>query len=108
MTINIGEILQERGSRYGEFSSHAAISQDLKSVFIRKSPNYHKLTPSMREAVDMIFHKLGRIGNGDPFYLDSWVDIVGYTQLVIDELNQLEKEKESPDGQAAAEQASNK
>lgn len=100
MTLNIGEILAERGTRYGEFKSHANITQDLKSVFIRKSPNYHHLTPSMREAIDMIFHKLGRIGNGDPFYLDSWVDIVGYTQLVIDELKQKEAQEA---GQAAAE-----
>jgi hypothetical protein len=24
--------------------------------------------------------------NGDPSYADSWVDIVGYTQLVVDRL----------------------
>ena len=34
----------------------------------------------------MMQHKIGRILNGDPAYLDSWVDIVGYTQLVVNEL----------------------
>ena len=38
------------------------------------------------ESLEMVQHKIGRIVNGDPTYLDSWVDIVGYTQLVIDEL----------------------
>ena len=34
----------------------------------------------------MILHKLARIVNGDANYIDSWRDIVGYTQLVVDEL----------------------
>jgi hypothetical protein len=39
-----------------------------------------------KEALEMVAHKLGRIVNGDPNYLDSWVDIIGYTQLVLDRL----------------------
>ena len=92
MTTDIKDILEERGSRYGEFSQHALITQRLKDAFYSLSPKARHLTPSMCEAIDMIFHKLGRIGNGDPFYLDSWVDIVGYTQLVIDELEKPEKD----------------
>ena len=38
----------------------------------------------------MIAHKMGRIVNGDPYYDDSWVDIVGYAQLVINELKHRE------------------
>jgi hypothetical protein len=34
----------------------------------------------------MILHKLARIVNGDANYIDSWRDIVGYSQLVVDEL----------------------
>jgi hypothetical protein len=34
----------------------------------------------------MIAHKISRIVNGDANYMDSWVDIVGYAQLVIDKL----------------------
>ena len=36
----------------------------------------------------MIFHKLARIANGDPTYIDSWTDIAGYAQLVVDDLNE--------------------
>lgn len=91
--VNITQILNDRGDKYGEFKTHALLTQSLKQAFYTNAINSKKLTPSMCEAIEMIFHKLGRIGNGDPTYLDSWVDIVGYTQLVIDE---LEKENEVP------------
>ena len=34
------------------------------------------------EALDMIQHKIARILNGDPNYIDSWTDIIGYARLV--------------------------
>jgi hypothetical protein len=39
----------------------------------------------------MIAHKIGRIVNGDPDHVDSWVDIAGYAQLVADELQGVER-----------------
>jgi hypothetical protein len=83
----IENILEERGSRYGDFAGHAKLTQELKDTFSHCAASYDKLTPSMKEAIDMIFHKLGRIGNGDPFYDDSWIDIEGYTHLVVEELH---------------------
>ena len=87
-TTNINAVLSERGSRYGEFRTHAMITQALKDIFCGAvcDTNWHKLTPSQREALDMTAHKIGRILNGDPNYADSWVDIVGYNQLVVNEL----------------------
>jgi hypothetical protein len=82
---DIHKILAERGSRYGVFAQHARITQDMKGV-MRLCPKWHNLADDQKEALDMIAHKIGRILNGDPDYLDSWVDIVGYTQLVIDRL----------------------
>lgn len=96
-TCNIAEVLAERGSRYGPFSEHARITQAIK-YDMRCSAMWESLTDSQREALEMIAHKIGRILNGDPNYLDSWVDIVGYTQLVIDELNAAnanQKEKQN-------------
>ena len=83
------EILTERGSLYGKFSGHARVTQDLKEILksaICANFNFG-FTPSQFEALDMICHKLGRIVNGDPNYADSWVDIAGYAQLIVDELN---------------------
>ena len=79
-------ILNERGSRYGTFVGHAAITQSLKNR-MAGCPNWNsKLSDSQREALEMIAHKIGRILNGDPNYADSWVDICGYSQLIVDEL----------------------
>ena len=84
--ITMQDILQERGSRYGAFSDHAFITQNLKDA-MKNSPNWSRISASQKEALEMVAHKIGRILNGDPNYLDSWVDIVGYTQLVVDQLN---------------------
>lgn len=78
--------VEERGSRYGAFKDGADIMQSLKTV-MRDTPNWSSLTPSQREALEMIQHKIGRILNGDPNYTDSWHDIQGYARLVEEELN---------------------
>ena len=83
--MEIDQILEERGSRYGDFGSQAIITQNIKAA-MRHSPNWNKLPNDMKESLEMVAHKIGRILNGDPSYADSWVDIVGYTQLVVDRL----------------------
>lgn len=94
---NVDETLKERGSRYGKFKDHAEITQDLMNrsqVFLR---NRHgtvleeKLTQSQLEALHMIYHKIGRILNGDPNYADSWIDIAGYAMLVANELEGVKR-----------------
>ena len=92
MIHDIQEVLQERGSRYGDFKGHALITQNIKSA-MRHSPNWAKLPDDMKETLEMIAHKAGRILNGDPFYDDSWVDIVGYTQLIVDSLRRTSTQK---------------
>lgn len=77
--------LNQRGQRYGEFKTHAQITQDLKEV-MRLTDNWELLQPFQVEALEMIAHKIGRILNGDPNYDDSWVDIAGYAKLVADRL----------------------
>jgi len=79
----IEEILAQRGERYGAFETHAEITQDIKRTITRYGD---KLNDSQREALEMIAHKMGRILNGDPNYDDSWIDIAGYAQLVVDQL----------------------
>lgn len=81
----IGYTLQERGKRYGPFAGHADITQDLK-LRMRDTDKWWHLTDSQKEALEMIAHKIGRILNGDPNYDDSWRDIAGYAQLVVDQL----------------------
>lgn len=80
-------VLTERGSRYGAFSSHATITQAYKTLMFCQLEEQGKcLASDQQEALDMIFHKIGRILNGDPNYADSWIDIAGYAKLVADRL----------------------
>lgn len=85
-TINLDELLVERGSRYGPFPNHALITQSIK-VAMHDSGGWDRLFPDQKEALEMIAHKIGRILNGDPNYTDSWQDIVGYARLVVKRLN---------------------
>jgi len=84
---NVDAILNERGSRYGNFLDHATITYRLKEVARDFAAEKGKhFAYDQCEALDMIFHKLGRILNGDPNYADSWIDIAGYAKLVADRL----------------------
>lgn len=86
----IHEVLKQRGNRYGEFPEHARITQNIKRA-MEDSPNWDTLDNYQKETLEMTAHKIGRILNGDPNYDDSWVDICGYNQLVVDELRKQEK-----------------
>lgn len=83
----IETILEVRGTRYGEFCNQAALSQALSNLMKGFNPEkWNSLPPYMRESLEMIQHKIARILNGDPYYDDSWVDVIGYAQLAVDEL----------------------
>ena len=84
--VTVDETIETRGERYGKFNEGAEIMQDLKNVMLL-TPGWERLTPSQREALEMIQHKIGRALNGDPTYDDNWRDICGYSQLILDELN---------------------
>lgn len=89
---DVGQILDERGTRYGKFRNHAEVTQDLKHSIQTHLDKHNKyLDPDQKEALDMICHKIGRIVNGDPDYADSWIDIAGYAKLVADRLEGVER-----------------
>jgi hypothetical protein len=91
--MNIDETLKERGARYGSFDDHARITQEIKRA-MKDSKNWDHLDDGMTEALEMIAHKIGRILNGDPMYIEYLRDIIGYAQLVV---NILEKQDGSTD-----------
>ena len=80
---DIRKILAERGQTHGDFSNQAECTQDLKKAF-HNWAQHNTQTPYMKEAVDMILHKLSRVATGDPFVQDHWDDIAGYATLVSD------------------------
>jgi hypothetical protein len=82
---DIETTLEQRGDRYGKFTDHARITQNIKRA-MQDSPNWTRLRDEQKETLEMLAHKIGRILNGDPNYHDSWHDIIGYTKLVADTL----------------------
>jgi len=79
------DLLTVRGSTHGDFKSNSVYVQRAKYM-VRQQDNWDKLEDYQKEAIDMTLHKLGRILTGDPKFIDSWRDIVGYNQLVVDQL----------------------
>lgn len=98
-------VLDERGSRYGDFSDHARLAQQLQACLrehkipnmcIGGMPTYHQpylsLDSVKKQALIVITDKLARILNGDPNYADNWVDIQGYARLVEERLKQVSQD----------------
>lgn len=100
--MSIEKTLAERGGRYGDFSDHAKIAQDLQKVMHnarRASPvvghpdafkvgSWEVLSDVQRQALTVIADKIARILSGDPNYSDNWHDIQGYAKLAEDRLPQ--------------------
>lgn len=80
---DLSTTLAERGSRYGDFSTHAVIAQSLKDV-MRGCESFALLSADKRQALEVIADKIARILNGDPEYRDNWHDIAGYAKLTED------------------------
>lgn len=91
----VDSTLAERGQRYGQFTGHADITQGIKKV-MHAAPKWAGLQNDQKEALEMVAHKIGRVLNGDPNYIDSWHDIIGYTRLVEARLEEAEKAKIVP------------
>ena len=85
---NVAATLQERGSRYGEFADHAKIAQGLQDV-LRAAPKWDQLDFDMKQALTVMCDKFARILNGDPFYIDNWHDVAGYSTLIENRLNMI-------------------
>lgn len=77
----IEKILAEREKTHGDFRTHAAITDAIK-YHMHNSSKWSYLSPTQREALDMIAHKIGRIIAGNPNVKDHWDDIAGYAKLV--------------------------
>jgi hypothetical protein len=80
MSETLDQTLAARGSRYGDFTDNARISQDLQNA-MRRTPNWDTLDPVKQEALTVIALKISRILSGDPNYRDNWHDIAGYAQV---------------------------
>lgn len=79
----VGTITSERERTHGNFRDHARCTQRLKAVLRDELEIVGKtLTMEQQEALDMIFHKIGRVVAGDADFIDHWNDLAGYSTLV--------------------------
>jgi hypothetical protein len=83
--MEINEILEERGSRYGDYAEVSLVSQNIKSA-MRHSRNWRHLPADMKESLEMTANKLARLLNGDWRYVDNLTDCIGYLKLILDRL----------------------
>lgn len=79
------QTLAERGARYGDFSDHARLAQQLQDA-MRAAEGWKRCDPVQRQALTVIADKIARALTGDPNYADNWHDIQGYAKLVEDRL----------------------
>ena len=77
--------LGDRKMTHGDFRDHARITQSLKNV-MRGQQGLKRLTDMQVEALEMIFHKVGRILAGDPNVHDHWDDIAGYAKITSERI----------------------
>ena len=92
MTQNkLSDVLKERGERYGTFMDNANYAQLFKTI-AHSAPQWNNLKADQREAIDNIMQKIARALTGNPDYDDNWIDIAGYSQLVV---NRLAKDAEA-------------
>ena len=78
--------LTQREANYGSYNTHAHTAQCLKGV-MENSNKWQSLSDEQKESLHMIAHKIGRILNGDPNFIDSWRDLAGYATLIVDILH---------------------
>ena len=81
--MDVEQTLEERGSRYGTAEDNANLTVKLYET-VAEGKTYHVWTPMHKLMTQMILHKISRMANGDPNYLDNVHDIVGYAKLLED------------------------
>ena len=90
--VQVDATLDTRAQSYGKFKDGAALMQSLKRSMADHAAKHGKsFADDQWEALEMIVHKIGRIINGDPDHVDSWMDIAGYATLVADRLQGYER-----------------
>lgn len=90
-SLSPGFVLAARGKTHGPFASQAATAQIIKEAMYGAG-RWCDLDRTHREVLEMIATKISRILEGDPEHTDSWLDIAGYAQLIV---NHIEDRKEN-------------
>ena len=86
--MEIEPTLNERRETHGDFGRVAKLHVELIECFRTYSTNTWEVDyiEVQMVALDMILHKIARIGSGKVDEIDHWRDIAGYAALVVKEL----------------------
>ena len=91
-TEGIEATLNERGGRYGDWTEHARVLDNLVTN-MEDSTNWRSLPPFQRQALRTIADKIARMLTGDPSYVDNAHDMVGYARLIEQRLIRAAEDK---------------
>lgn len=82
MTDTVDQIVEQRGRTHGLFQDNAVYTNSTRHIW-RSSPNWDKLHPEQRLALDEIALKVARMlsSGADPDNKENWLDIQGYAKL---------------------------
>jgi hypothetical protein len=90
--VKIEDVLKQREVTHGDFPMKATTIQVFKSI-MRGTEKWRDLSFAQQESLDMIMTKIGRILHGNPNEPDHWLDIIGYTKLISDDIEKQSKTK---------------
>ena len=76
----IEAILDDHENSHGDFNQASVVAQTLKRI-LRQTPNWEKLHPAQKEALEMDMLKTARILCGNHAFCDHWDDKAGYAKL---------------------------
>lgn len=79
MGNDVEKILEERESSHGDYGKQAKLTEEIKDALLRAG--YKKLPYAVRNALDLIATKMGRMVTGDFKHADHYDDIQGYARL---------------------------
>ena len=88
--VSIEAVLKQREVTHGDFPTKATTIQILKNI-MRDTEKWKDLSFAQQESLDMIMTKVGRILHGNPNEPDHWLDIIGYTKLISDDIEEQSK-----------------
>ena len=86
--MNIKELLEAKEREHGRVDDVADAVCGMWDIFYQ-SRNYATMSRIERMCVHMIMMKLGRAISGGRLK-DHWIDMAGYAQLVVDEIEATE------------------
>jgi hypothetical protein len=85
----IQDTIEQRGNKYGKYAFNAELTQELMGLVTNHAELVgNELSKTHLESIHMIFHKISRMVNGDPWYSDNAHDIAGYATLLEEYINE--------------------